>query len=525
MEKMRKISSLMMAFAIIATVFTGCGSNNGSSSTGSTTGADTAATSTQAVAQGPVDVGMFINHTWWTPKEWTGKVADLVAKETGVRIKATIAADDKQLSLMIASGDLPEMIYADTSMQKRLSDPTLCYDWNSLVEENAPDFQIDPLRIAINTQKDGKFYSVYNFFSTESEWKNNPKALYANWGGLFLRKDMMEKLGNPEINSLEDLDKVLEMAKNQFPDTIPLVMQTNYKGQYIREQVGAYNGLNLGKDGKIIHSIKTPEMKEYYTILNQFYRKGYIIPDNFTFKNEDESYQYAYNGKCFAFMKSIDAVDMLNFKAKEMGKDFTWTQVTKSLSANTQYYNTSAGWSGMFITKSCKNPDKAIKFAQYMLSTKGMQTALWGIEGEDWTMNAEGYPEYKYDISDSDYKNKIGVGLFGILGDTAVMESLGNYDPKRTEFTAAANEAQSKTSYLPALGLLQPDVDSTEITIKSKLDDMIGNNETKMILAKSDDAFNKGYEDILKLAEQIGVSKLEAWANTKYTEVSTLMPK
>jgi putative aldouronate transport system substrate-binding protein len=334
----------------------------------------------------------------------------------------------------------------------------------------------------------------------------------------------MEELGNPEINTLEDLSDVLGMAKEKYPDLIPVIMNSNWKGSYIKNQVGAYDGFNLTDDGTIVYSIQTDTTKEYYRVMNEFYRKGYIIADNYSFQNEDESYQYAYNGQCFAYMKHMAVIDELNFEAEEMGKDFTWTMLAKSLTENTSYYNTIAGWSGMFISRNCETPDTAIKFAQYMLSDEGMKTALWGIEGEDWEMTDEGYPEFFYDTNDTDYKYEIGAGQFGLFGDNAVVESIGAYDPTRTEFIAGATEAKSKTVYIPAIGLLQPEADSDEMTMLTKLKEMITNTEVKVIMAETEEKFEEEYQAMLDLAAQIGIDDLNEWATAKYTEVAKLIP-
>jgi putative aldouronate transport system substrate-binding protein len=117
-----------------------------------------------------VEMELFVNHPWWPLKDWSGSVAEEITRQTGVKLKVTVAADANQLQLMIASGDLPEMIFTDSTLLKRLSDNNLCYSWNELIEQYAPDFAIDPIRKALYAGEDGKFYTVLNNFSTEAEW-------------------------------------------------------------------------------------------------------------------------------------------------------------------------------------------------------------------------------------------------------------------------------------------------------------------------------------------------------------------
>lgn len=45
-----------------------------------------------------------------------------------------------------------------------------------------------------------------------------------------------------------------------------------------------------------------------------------------------------------------------------------------------------AGWSGMFISKKCKDPEAAIRMIAYMNSEEGQHLALWGREGIEYEL-------------------------------------------------------------------------------------------------------------------------------------------
>lgn len=122
------------------------------------------------------ELSLFIDAPWYPVTEWKGPVADKITEKTGVKLKVTVATDDKQLPLMIASGDLPDLVFTYSNID-RLSDSKLSYSWNELIEKYAPDFKIDKTRIAIHTMDDGKFYTVRNSFATEEEMKNSKYSL------------------------------------------------------------------------------------------------------------------------------------------------------------------------------------------------------------------------------------------------------------------------------------------------------------------------------------------------------------
>ena len=51
---------------------------------------------------------------------------------------------------------------------------------------------------------------------------------------------------------------------------------------------------------------------------------------------------------------------------------------------------------------------------------------------------------------------------------------------------------------------------------------MIKTEEIKIYMADSDEAAVQAYHDMMDKAEQIGLSKYEAWANEKYNSVKNI---
>lgn len=524
---MKKIIYALIAIILFIPLLSACGGDSNTSDTsqtskqGSTTNVDVGQNS--AVPDKPVEIGMFINFSWFPKKAWTGPIPEEVTKKTGVKLKFTIASEDSQLMLLIASGAIPDMIFTDYNSLKKLSDPILCYSWNELIEHYAPDFVIEKKRSKLYTMSDGRFYTLLNNFGTKDEWNSEEYAMPTG-AGLCFRKDLMEKLGNPQINTFADLDRVLDMAKKQFPGITPLVMNTNWKGNYIALQYGlsVNRGFVEDSNGKIVYYIKQQGRLDYYKTMNKFYRKGYIIPENYVYKNEEDSYQMAIMGKCFAYMKMNTSANELNIESAQAGTDYKFIQLVNPISDKAAYYNTGIGWAGVFIARNNKHPKESINMMKFLSSQEGQRLSYWGEEGKYWTMNPKGFPEFKVNTGDEAFLEKEGMKWCGIFANNAITEGLFNYAPDRKQTNAAAAEIKKRTIYRPELGLLIPDAKSSESTIRRRLDDMIKNEEIKIYLANSEDECVKAYNNMLKTAEQLGVSKLENWANTKYTEVQAL---
>lgn len=269
----QRIKRLVLSLSIMMSACSGGNSDEGSNKGSNTSanvsaedpGADNSGTETADGNQDVEELTLFINHSWYPIKEWKGSVADKITEKTGVKLKVTVATDDKQLPLMIASGDLPNLVFTASDID-RLSNSNISYPWNELVEKYAPNFEIDPTRVAINTMEDGNFYTIRNAFATEQEWENNKYAL-GNDGtpGIAVREDILKELGNPEFKTLDDFVKLLGMVKEKHPELVPLVMDKNWIESYFMTQFGIEAGFGswYEKEGKAEYYLKHPKMLEF----------------------------------------------------------------------------------------------------------------------------------------------------------------------------------------------------------------------------------------------------------------------
>ncbi|OME85222.1 hypothetical protein BK120_11910 [Paenibacillus sp. FSL A5-0031] len=518
----KKVSKKPLAIMVAVTLFAGllaaCGSNNGNqgnTSTGTNVKDNNGNTSKEVVT-----LDLFVDQTWWPLKDFKGKIPEQITLKTGVKLNITVATDEKQLPLMIASGDLPDLVATGTGAQiKRLSDPKMSYSWQELIDQYATDFKIDPEYIAVNTEEDGKYYTIRNNFSTAAEWKANEKYALTDGAGITVRSDIMEAIGNPEIKTMEDFNTLLGMVKTKYPDMIPLVLNPNpaWAKGYIGMQFGAMKDGMVEKDGKLVHALRTPELEQMYLYMNELYRNGYIKAENFAYKNEDQAKQIMTSGKGFAYAWTTSGASRIGAETKDT--NYKWMQLPAKISESFKSEHYGSGWQGVFITKKNKNPEAAIKLMQFLLSDEGQRLALWGIEGTDYNMSEDGgYPIFTYDRASDEVKNSMGVYWWGLLAGNAVNEALGTYVPG-TETTKANQELSALTTFMPEIGLVQPAADSQEQVTTNNITNMIDNEEAKIYMATSEEAAKKAFENMVKQADKMGMDKLEQWANTKYEEV------
>jgi putative aldouronate transport system substrate-binding protein len=531
MKRYTRKTPFMITALLLVSLLAGCGGNNNNAAVNSTeptaTGAATdnaePASTDSGEAKEIVEMKMFVDMSWWPFKDWSGPVAEEITRITGVRPVITVATDDNQLPLMISSNDIPDLVFTQGSMAQRMSSPEQSYAWNELIEKYAPDFTVDPERIKLNSAPDGNFYTIKDAFSTQAEYDQYPKA--ADSGpGLVIRQDIMEALGNPQLNTLEDLVSVLKQVKAKYPDMVPLVFNPN--AYWMKGYIFANYGVNLDSgnmpfvdlkdDGTLIHQLHHPALKDAYLYINQLYREGLLSPENFAWSNEQQADQLVYTGRAFAYVKQTTTADIAQANAESM--NYKFVQVVKPLSDKFHLYSAGNGWAGVFITKNNKNPELAIKFMQFLHSEEGQRLSYWGRENIDWTWNEAGYPEFKYDKNNDGVIQKLGAQWWGRLGHSQVTESLNQYAPDSE--TAKANEALAPyRSRNNILALVQPEPDTKEKIIEDNLTTMVQKEEVKIYLADSEQEAADAFDSMLQKAEQIGITTLEQWATARYKEL------
>jgi putative aldouronate transport system substrate-binding protein len=526
--KTKKTLALLVIFVMVFALLAACSNNNQQKNSNNNAQGNKSENTTPVKDKEVKEVkeikelSIFFDAPWWAVKEWKGSIADKITENTGIKLKVSVAADERQLPLMIASGDLPDLVFTYDNVD-RMSDPKTSYSWNELIEKYAPDFQIDKTRIAINTMEDGKFYTVKNAFATKEEMAANPFALGGDGNpGIAVREDILTELGNPSIHTLEDFTNVLGMVKQKYPDMIPLTMDINWIEPYFMQQFGLEAVLDgwYEKDGKIDYFINQPQLLDFFKYMNSLYRNGYIQSENYAYPNDQIDDQYAVNGKAFAHSHTVSTADTNNNGIEKEGGSFRFKMLPSALSEDAVRVSWGTGWAGTFITKKNKDPEASIKFLQYLASDEGKKLTMFGIEGEHWTWNNEGYPEFTYSQADSDYKNSTGISWWIMYSD-GIAAGLAGYVPG-TMKTQALLDTKDITIYKPEIGLIQTQPDSREKTIKTKIDEMIRNEKVKIYLAESEEEVEANFASMINNAKNMELQYLVDWANETYQKKKVL---
>lgn len=332
---------------------------------------------------------------------------DLTAKElsrkSGVFLETIHSQSSDELSMMIANDQYPDLIYVKSDLS-RLIELGAVIPLDDYIEKYGENMkklygnQLVKLKYSLD---DPHIYSMGTF-----DIKNRPLEVAGN---IQLQHAVLKELGYPRINTLEDLENALIAYKNEYPyinghETIGFSILCDDWFWYLGlSNPGGYM-IGHPDDGqwfvdqdtlKAQYKFLDKEMPVFYRWLNKIYHKGLLDAESFTQK--EDVYQAKINsGRVLATSYTHwglqDARSVLIANDMEE-RTFAYLPVTAGPEYKDQAlkdYGFSGGW-GIAITKSCKDPEGAFKFLDFMCSEEAQIIINWGVENVTYTYNSQGY--------------------------------------------------------------------------------------------------------------------------------------
>jgi putative aldouronate transport system substrate-binding protein len=471
-------------------------------------------------AMPPVTLTCFINHPWYAVDSFTGYIPEQITKDTGVTLDLIIATDSQQLGVMIASGLTTDLVYTDTQLDK-LSNANLCYAYDDLIAQYGLDWDISPrsLRISLLYSHDGKAYCIRNHYPETNEWKNSEFGV-PMLPSMLMRKDMLTNLGNPSLTSLDDLSKIFDNVKSEYPNIIPLVFDAYWRFGCFRIWTGVTMLDWIAQaDGTYQYYIRTQAYKNMLKMLNGWYRKGYMVSDNFVAEGQDNSNWYS-AGRAFATTSCTQNSNVSNdIMLKAIDPTYESTEVMPL--GLTDYAVSDIGWSGTFITRKCTSPEAAIRFMRYMFTPYAQKLCQMGREGIDYTIDeTTGIPVFSKDwmASIANYTNNKIYNPWIYLGGSEQVEAIARCSSLQSyekDYDKIYDAIRSGYSNHPWISAAEPIVDIEEKTIMDKIKDLTNPFEAKIVLSDSDSVFEANYGEFLETADDCGLSYLESYMNKR----------
>jgi putative aldouronate transport system substrate-binding protein len=362
----------------------------------------------ESVSEGET-YSLYIGDSWMSTL-FDANTKDTVLKElekqTGITIDLELAKSDdvsSEINVLLASGDLPDMIFTGGDTRTRMINDGYVIKLNDYLED-APNI-LKNLGFVLPEwrEKDGSIYGVGSFV-----WNDPRYALNLSVNTVQIRYDMLKDMGYEKLDRTNEYDsfitvdeylELLDQVKEKYPDVYPALFDTEKAievlikangTQFVNFYGGTYTSYEEDHATSVFSSKYLPPTIEF---LNEFYLKGYA-PQGMTSFTQEENEALLSNGKVFSTLGSVDGLDSANAALSEVNDEsrFVYFYLIASEDVKDILINGYAMTEGpnLMITKNCKNPEKLIKFFDFCASPEGSTIIGAGVEGITYTKNEDG---------------------------------------------------------------------------------------------------------------------------------------
>ena len=441
---MNRIRKIIAGGLVLATFFSLCACSKGSSGSGRSYSRDESKPelrgSEQTVPTSPTDPGVtltpppgqddgIVDMTMFialpgNEKAYDNDIKGIIAEKTGVRVEESWLygiTPDEAVGILMASGELPDYIYAGSDLTELYQNGYLVA-WDKYLDlfpnlkELYTDEQWERFRM-----DDGHIYWADVFGSFNERDTNTKHIGQAFW----IQVRVLEWAGYPEIQTLDQYFDLIERyadANPELPDGTPVIPYTCISEDwryYSLESAPMYLdgypndgcvivNVDAGADNpEIIDYNTTDTAREYFRKLNEEYQKGYIdhdfavqtydqyiskITTGAVLGMSDQYWDFGYNVED-AFSTYRTASDGTSYRLKDIGCDYVPLGLTAEEGMQQQYHTYGADVafsSGIAVTTSCLDPDTAFRFMNDLLGQEIHDLRFWGIEGFDYLTDDQG---------------------------------------------------------------------------------------------------------------------------------------
>lgn len=569
MRKLKRVLSCMVCSAMVAGMLGGCG--GGQSTVKETTAGTAAADTTEAEPQtqapeaaasnfqsemdwerigwqadpeglewkedtSPIELGYYANFSWFS-LDWNDATAERVTAKTGVDLNfmKPVVDDGQKLNMMIAGNQLPDILTLDKNdaALKKMAEAGMLWPLDELIDQYAPKMrEILPKEILSNYQMaDGKTYQFTTWIQGEA-WQKAAREydqiVGTNQPIITVRKDYYDEIGRPEIRNMTEFIAAVKQMKENHPDKIGFYPAD---GSMSADEFGksaklSHYGIQMGlstdfseKDGGIQWVVRDDKFKEPMKYLNEMYLEGILTKDPFI-DTKDVGKAKIEQGDVISYCWTISDGE----KVPGDNPDTTY-EILPPFEKYGQI-RTGAGWLATVIPKTCKDPERAIRFLEYLASVEGHSDVSWGIEGDTYQDAVAGAQWHMIDgkpvLLEEYVKDKNadwgGVASRNGLGEywIACNELLWNLpwwndqDERMNKF----NEQFGKyVEFRPELDIQDPSPESEEGIIRQKAFSLLQQYSVKMIFTED---FESVYQEFIQKIDELGMNKVEAYWTEEY---------
>ncbi len=379
---------------------------------------------------------------------WTDPVALAITEATGVTLDTLYPSDveEKTVELMIATGELPDLIFAKGDSDILIEQGALI-DLSDLIDEYGPHIKAlygDEYEKLQSSRENPAIYQLC-CGRVQDEALTSSGTAQLQWAVLAFNDyripytldeygDMIREYKARHLNIDGQTTIGITLSVTDWHWYTTLANPSGYiangaidNGQWI-----------VSDDYKVQYKHMVGGQKEYYRWLNRMYDEK-VLDQEFAIQTHEDYLEKIASGRVLGLLDAdwdyTTAENTLKaagrYERTYAGLPVTIDSSVKCASLAPQGLNT---W-GIGITTACKDPVRAIQFLDWLCTEEAQILVNWGIEGVNYYYDEDGVrcrtaEEIERAEKNVSYQNETGVGLhsypFPSYGNT-VLDSTGNY--------------------------------------------------------------------------------------------------
>ena len=485
----RQLAAGMMASVMVLTTLAGCGASASSNNGKETNAAQTQGQQTTAQAQEsqteetkgePVEMEWLVGQTSAEVDD-NAEVVKMIEDRFNIDLKAWYVDSNKfyeNLNVRFAGGEMPDVLVIDNlSLLPTYVDGGIIGELPiEEIREKAPNYT----KVA-DANDDGTLWSTL-IYNGKNYGVTNPMDAVPM--AMFWRKDWLDKLGLEVPTTVDELHDVLYAFRNEDPngnglkDEVPLFDRAGWKMPEEYLYLWDTSTTFYPRDGKMTFEPLEENFKTGVKGMIQWYEEGILDPEFFTRGSSARDTLLSGNlGGCThdwvsagnyntSLADAIPGFEMVPFAPPADQNGNVKERVSRY---------PGAGWG---ISSMCSDPETVIKFMDYFFTEEGDALMNWGIEGDTYTVNADGTRQFTDKVLKSELTP---IGYLRSIGSQYRIGMCQDGDYEKAVMTEIGKEASDMYDSHPEwFGTDMPPYADGEIELKYTAED---DTEYKNIMA------------------------------------------
>ena len=509
-------------------------------------------------ANDPITFTLFVRDPGMEPAA-DNPVIKKIQELTGVTIdfEFLVGDLDQKIGVMTAGEDYPDAIFAgDASM--KLIDAGAFIPLEDLIP-NYPSLNamygncMDALKA-----EDGHAYELemYSVFRGNTVVDQSP--IFECGLGFYIQKAVLADAGYVVPHTLDEYFDMIEAYLAKYPEIDGVktsgfeILCDGWRNWALLNP--AQNLMGDANDGAMFVDYQTYEPSFYqdtetaynlYKKLNEEYRKGVINAETLTM-SYDAYISKLTTGAVLGFYDQGwnfgSAIDLLKADGK-YDRTYVAAPITNEgvrdgyIEGKNPDGAQPTGLNGIGITVNCKNPERLLKFYDWLLQRDVQDYILWGIEGEDWVRSENGTKEFTPERralwrDSARRRDETGYTIWnyspawqGLYKSDGMPvrndDSTGEYLASQSEYDQAFlkgfgidypaemhSEPIVRPDYFPVWAMPLEDGSAAAIA-NTKITDVTTKYDSRLVLADDDEAFDKIWNEFLEEFHKIDLDALK----------------